>query len=96
MRRTEALQGVRMIKFLVILGRYEAAEFSQLEASALLAVGERTFRRRHQRIEDAGEAELLDRRLGKAFGKRVPADRKAQVEAVYRRKVSRLPGQTFS
>jgi hypothetical protein len=33
MRRTEALQGVRMIKFLDLLGRYEAAEFSQVEAA---------------------------------------------------------------
>ena len=33
MRRTEARQGVRMIKFLSILSRYEAAEFSQLEAA---------------------------------------------------------------
>lgn len=33
MRRTEAQQGVRMIKFLDILGRYEAAEFGQLEAA---------------------------------------------------------------
>jgi hypothetical protein len=45
MRRTEALQGVRMIKFLDVLGRCEAAEFNQLEAADLLGVGERTFRR---------------------------------------------------
>ncbi len=30
MRRTEALQGVRMIKFLSILSRYKAAEFGVL------------------------------------------------------------------
>ena len=35
MRWTEARQGVRMIKFLSILSRYEAAEFSQLEAREL-------------------------------------------------------------
>jgi hypothetical protein len=45
MRRTEALHGVRVIKFLGILGRYEAAEFGQMEAAELLGVGERTFRR---------------------------------------------------
>jgi len=39
MRRTEAHQGVRMIKFSSILARYEAAEFSQLEAAELLASG---------------------------------------------------------
>jgi len=75
MRRTEAHQGVRMIKFSSILSRYEAAEFSQAEAAELLGIGERTFRRWRQRFEDEGEAGLLDRRLGKASGKRVPSDR---------------------
>jgi len=73
MRRTEAHQGVRMIKFSSILSRYEAAEFSQAEAAELLGIGERTFRRWRQRFEDEGEAGLLDRRLGKASGKRVPS-----------------------
>jgi hypothetical protein len=35
MRRSEALQGMGMIKFLDVLGRYEAAEFNQLEAAEL-------------------------------------------------------------
>ena len=56
MRRSEARQGVRMMKFLDLLGRYEAAEFSQLEAAELLGVGERTFRRWRQRY-DAVKAE---------------------------------------
>ena len=59
-----------MIKFLDILGRYEASEFSQLEAAELLGIGERTFRRWCQRYEEDGEAGLLDRRLGKVSGKR--------------------------
>ena len=60
MRRTEAHQGVRVIKFVDVLGRYEALEFNQLEAAELLGVGERTFRRWRQRFEDDGEAGLLD------------------------------------
>jgi DNA-directed RNA polymerase specialized sigma24 family protein len=49
MRRTEALQGVRMIKFRSVLERYEANEFNQIEAAELLGVTERTFRRwRHR------------------------------------------------
>ena len=52
MRRTEALQGVRMMRFLDILGRYEAAEFNQLEAAELLGVSERTFRRWQARYEE--------------------------------------------
>src|SRR5947209_81408 len=65
MNRTEAREGVRMMKFLSILSRYEAAEFSQLEAAELLGVGERTFRRWRQRYEEDGEAGLMDRRLAR-------------------------------
>jgi transposase len=95
MRRTEALQGVRMIKFLDVLGRYEASEFSQLEAAELLGVGERTFRRWRQRYEDDGEAGLLDRRLGKASGKRVPLDREVEVETLYRTRYSGFTAKHF-
>ena len=95
MRRTEALQGVRMIKFLSILSRYEAAEFSQLEAAELLGVGERTFRRWCQRFEDDGEAGLLDRRLGKASAKRVPVDREMEVEWLYRTRYQGFTAKHF-
>src|SRR6266536_17985 len=96
MEWTEARQGVRMIKFLSILSRYEAAEFSQLEAAELLGVGERTFRRWRQRYEEDGEAGLLDRRLGKISGKRVPADREMEVEGALSRSLQRLHGEAFS
>jgi transposase len=95
MRRTEALQGVRMIKFLSILGRYQASEFSQLEAAELLGVGERTFRRWRARYDEDGEAGLLDRRLGKASGKRVPVDRCAEVEALYRTRYGGFTAKHF-
>jgi len=95
MRRSEALQGVRMIKFLDILGRYEAAEFGQLEAAELLGVGERTFRRWRQRYEEDGEAGLRDRRLGRASAKRVPTDRQAQVEALYRSRYAGFTAKHF-
>ena len=95
MRRTEALQGVRMIKFLSVFGRYETSELSQMEAAELLGVGERTFRRWCQRFEDDGEAGLADRRLGKASGKRVPVDREAEVEALYRSRYSGFTAKHF-
>jgi len=95
MRRSEALQGVRVMRFLDILGRYEAAEFNQLEAAELLGVGERTFRRWRQRFEDDGEAGLLDRRLGKASGKRVPVDRADEVEALYRERYQGFTAKHF-
>ena len=95
MRRSEALQGVRVIKFVNILDRYEAAELNQLEAAELLGIGERTFRRWVKRFEDDGEAGLLDRRLGKASGKRVPVDREHEVEALYRTRYAGFTAQHF-
>jgi Helix-turn-helix domain len=88
MRRTEALQGVRMAMFLNILHRWESAELNQEEAAELLGVSERTFRRWTRRYEEDGEAGLLDRRLGKASGKRVPVDRAEEVERLYRERYS--------
>jgi transposase len=84
-----------MIKFVDVLGRYEAAEFNQLEAAELLGIGERTFRRWRQRFEDEGEAGLLDRRLGKASGRRVPVDREAEVETLYRTRYSGFTAKHF-
>jgi len=84
-----------MIKFSSILSRYEAAEFSQAEAAELLGIGERTFRRWRQRFEDEGEAGLLDRRLGKASGKRVPSDRSEEVEALYRTRYAGFTAKHF-
>jgi transposase len=84
MRRTEALQGVRMAMFLNLLHRWESAELNQEEAAELLGVTERTFRRWTRRYEEDGEAGLVDRRLGKASGKRVPIDRAQEVERLYR------------
>ena len=83
MRWTEALQGVRMAVFLNLLRRWESAELNQAEAAELLGVGERTFRRWRDRYDEEGEAGLLDRRLGRASGKRVPVDRAEEVEALY-------------
>ena len=77
------------------MGRYEAAEFNQLEAAELLGVDERTFRRWRQRFEDDGEAGLLDRRLGKASGKRVPIDREHEVEALYRERYQGFTAKHF-
>ena len=84
MRRTEAREAVRMAMFLNLLHRWESAELNQAEAAELLGVTERTFRRWTRRYEEDGEAGLLDHRLGKSSGKRVPADRAAEVERLYR------------
>jgi transposase len=55
-----------------------------VEAAELLGMSERTFRRYRQRYEDEGAPGLMDRRLGRASNKRVPADRVAWVVELYR------------
>ena len=95
MRWTEARQGVRMIKFRSVLDRYEASELNQIEAGELLGVTERTFRRWCQRYHEDGEAGLLDRRLGGASAKRVPNDRAAEVEALYRTRYDGFTARHF-
>jgi transposase len=91
MRRTEALQGVRMAVFANILNRWESGELNQAEAAELLGVSERTFRRWRDRYDEEGGAWLLDRRLGKASGRRVPADRAEEVERLYRERARASP-----
>ena len=88
MRRTEALQGVRMAVFLNLLHRWESAELNQEEAAELLGIDVRTFRRWTRRYEEEGESGLVDRRLGKASGRRVPSDRAEEVERLYRERYS--------
>ncbi len=95
MRWTEALQGVRVIKFRRVLGRYESSELNQIEAAALLGVTERTFRRWCHRYEEAGDAGLLDRRLGGVSGKRLPVDRAQEVETLYRTRYNGLTARHF-
>ena len=84
MRRTEVLQGVRMLKFRDVFGRCEKGTLSMVEAAELLGIGERTFRRWCRRFEDDGEAGLRDRRLGKPSPKRVPRAEVRRVEQLYR------------
>jgi transposase len=84
MRRTELLQGIRMLKLREILFRWERAELSQLEAAELLGVHERTFRRWARRFEAEGEMGLRDRRLGRRSGRAVPPTEEEVIERLYR------------
>lgn len=84
MRRSEALQGVRMIRFRSVLARWEGSEVTQAEAGEMLGVSERTFRRWCRRHEEEGEDGLGDRRLGRPSPKRMPPDDEAEIERLYR------------
>jgi transposase len=86
---------VRVIKFRSVFERYEATSLNQIDAAALLGVRERTFRRWCVRFDDAGEAGLLDRRPGRASSKRVPAERQAQLEQLYRTRYSGFTAKHF-
>ncbi len=79
MRRTEQVQGLRLMKFEEIYERTTARELSQHEAASILGVSERTFRRWRDRFEAEGAEGLYDRRLGKLSGRRVPVDTLMQV-----------------
>lgn len=82
-RRTEQLQGLRMLKLRDVLGSWEAGELSQLEAAEVLGMSERTFRRWSRRFEEEGEEGLLDRRLGRRSGRAVPDWEAEEVERLY-------------
>lgn len=95
MRRTEQLQGLRMLKLRDVLSRWEASELSQLEASELLSMSERTFRRWARRFEADGDSGLLDRRLGRRSGRAVPDCTAEEVEQLYRERYGGLTAKHF-
>ena len=79
MRRTEQLQGLRLMKFEDVYGRCYRGDLSQIEASEILGVSERTFRRWRDRWEADGAEGLYDRRLGRVSARRAPVDTVARV-----------------
>jgi transposase len=73
-----------MQKFRDVLSRWERRELSMMEAGELLGVSERQFRRYRDRYEEDGLEGLVDRRLGKASPKRVPAKDVSVMLELYR------------
>jgi transposase len=91
MRWTEVLQGLRVMKFEDIYGRWQQRRLSQMEAAEILGMSERSFRRWRDRYQADGLEGLLDRRLDKVSARRVPVDQVDQVLSLYR---ERYPGFT--
>src|SRR5258707_10878104 len=60
MDRARIHEGIRQMRFESLLDRQEARELSQVEAAALLGIGERTFRRWRDRLRDEGPLGLAD------------------------------------
>ncbi len=83
MRRTEVLQGIRLMKFEEILKRTRSRELNQEEAASVLGVSERTFRRWRERYDETGAEGLYDRRLGKVSARRVPVDTAIEILGLF-------------
>ena len=79
MRRTEQVQGLRLMKFEEVYGRTHRGGLSQAEAAEVLGVSERTFRRWRERYEAEGAEGLYDRRLGRVSARRAPVDEVVRV-----------------
>jgi transposase len=73
-----------MQKFRDVLSRWNGGDLSMMEAGELLGMSERQFRRYRDRYEEAGEAGLLDRRLGKLSTRRVPTEAVEEMLELYR------------
>ena len=95
MRRSEAVQGVRMIRFEHILDRYEASELNQIDAADMLGISERSFRRWCRRYEEEGAAGLADHRLGHPSGKKVPPAVEDEIERLYRTRYQGFTARHF-
>ena len=95
MRRSDLLEGIRMLKFGKIHERYDAGELSQVAAAELLGVSERTFRRWCGRYREDGVAGLEDRRLGQEAPNRVPEAEADGVEVLYRSKYAGFTAKHF-
>ena len=83
MRRTEQLQGLRLMKFEEVYERATRRHLDRAEAASILGVSERTFRRWRDRFEAEGAEGLYDRRLGKVSARRVPVDTVMEVLALF-------------
>ena len=95
MRRTEQLQGLRLMKFEEVYGCSYRGELSQLEAAEILGMSERTFRRYRDRFEAEGAAGLYDRRLGRASARRAGVDEVAALLELFNTRYWDFTAQHF-
>ena len=68
MRRTDVLQGIRLMKFEEIFERTRSRELSQEEAGLVLGVSERTFRRWRERFRGGRRGGALRPAPGQGVG----------------------------
>ena len=73
-----------MARYVEALERYRGGRLSCVEAAEVLGISERHFRRLRDRYEAEGAEGLIDRRRGRASGRRAPVDRIELVVEQYR------------
>jgi transposase len=78
-----ALREVRRMRFGEVYERFQLGRLSCFEAADILGMSERTFLRYRERYEAEGADGLLDRRVGRASGRRVPTDVVTRVIELY-------------
>lgn len=84
MRRTELLQEIRKMRFEEAYEGWNAGRLTQAEASQLLGMSERNFRRYLARFEADGLEGLIDRRLEQMSNRRAPVDEVLALTDLYR------------
>ena len=95
MRRTERLQGLRLMKFEEVYGRLYCGDLGQGEAAEILGISERTFRRWRDRYEAEGAEGLYDRRLGRVSARRAGVDEVARVLELFETRYSDFTAKHF-
>src|SRR5215212_8312635 len=66
------LPEVRMARIIDAIGLHQAKKLSCVEAAELLGMSERHFRRLRDAYEERGAEGIVDRRRGRASGRRAP------------------------
>ena len=75
---------IRIVRIAETIGRYRSGGLSCIEASEVLGMSERHFRRLRDRYEAEGAAGIVDRRLGRASARRAPVDQIEWVVELFR------------
>src|SRR4051794_34615514 len=78
------LPEVRMARIIDAIGLHQAKKLSCVEAAELLGMSERHFRRLRDAYEERGAEGIIDRRRGRASGRRAPVDEGAWVVEEFR------------
>lgn len=86
MRRTEVQQEVRLMRFEEAYSCWTEGRLNQEEASRLLGLSSRTFRRYINRYEEKGIEGLIDKRLSEVSHKRAPLTEIFELQTLYRKK----------